>query len=363
MKKLRLKLGSVIGMCVVLLAQYAWAISAMPAGDDFQRLFELIQLEDLKAPLVPFLDQNVEFDRSLNQENLAYLNKDNDLLAQIKSRFQGEALQWKLAHSYKQLLVVPENRADYAGLFKSYCDEAVSYTLHATQLENPLRSIEILQGGVSEIGHHPSDGSVTAYLVHNIADEYVEEYLFFGQADESEAIQIKLSNLEFSGNIGSYSSNIVIGENGHFEFVHNPYTLWQNSAEDPLNVFVVPVEETLHIALRDATEIAIQDKLKQIAPRTVDEVQQVVDEWMAVEEAIVGGLVSELMPEILSRVFGGPLTAEMNRSFEDRHAHSQYRYLENGIRIVTDLGLQPAIRLYKSTPLKFKQMLTTEPVG
>jgi hypothetical protein len=353
------KFGLVIGFCILLVVSHAWALNPSPFTEDYQRLFDLIQLDDLETPLLLFLDQKDQFDHSLNKENLAYLNQNQDLLEQIKSHFHGDSLNWKLANSYKRLLVVPENRTDYADLFKRYCDDAVAFTLSATQLPNPLKIITTLKEPLSEIGDTHADQGVTAYLVHNIADEYIEEYQFFDQADESQKIKIKLSNLEYSGHIGSYNSDIVIGENGQFKFIHNTYTLWQNSAKDPLNVFVAPVEETLHMALRSATEIAIQDRLKQLAPKTVDEVQKVVDEWMAVEEAIVGGLVSELMPQIFTRFLGGPLTDRMNQSLADRDAHIQYRYLQNGIRIVTDLGLQPAIDLYTSEPHKFKQLVTS----
>jgi hypothetical protein len=348
---------SIIGVCLLLMTQSAGAIGSQPTGDTYQRLLALIQLEDLQTPLVPFSDEKIQFDRNLNQENLAYLNENKDLLKQIKSHFQGKTLNWKLANSYKRLLVVPENRADYAELFQRYCYEAVEYTLNATQLPNPLKLITTLSGPFSEIENNHADQGVTAYLVHNIADEYIEEYQFFDLGDDSRKIQIKLSNLEFSGHIGSYNSDIVIQKNEQFQFIHNSYTLWQNSAKDPLNVFVAPVEETLHMALRTATEIGIRDRFTQNAPKTLDEVQCIVDEWMAVEEAIVGGLVSELMPGIFSRFLGGPLTAEMGKSFADRHVHAQYRYLQNGIRVVSDMGLQPAINLYKSEPQKFKALL------
>lgn len=359
MATMQSKFGLIIWCCILLIVPNVWALNPQPSEENYQRLFDLIQLDDLETPLVPFLDQKDQFDRSLNKENLAYLNQHQDLLEQIKSHFQGDALNWKLANSYKRLLVVPENRTDYAELFNRYCHEAVAFTLSATQLPNPLKLITTLKEPLSEICNTPSDQGITAYLVHNIADEYIEEYHFFDHADESETVQIKLSNLEYSGHIGSYNTDIVIGENGQFKFIHNTYTLWQNSAKDPINVFIAPVEETLHMALRSSTEIAIQDRLKQLAPKTVDQVQKVVDEWMAVEEAIVGGLVSELMPQIFTRFLGGPLTSQMNQSLANRYVHAQYRYLQNGIRIVTDLGLQPAIDLYKSEPHKFKQLITS----
>lgn len=349
----------IISACLLLLVSSAWANKLQQSEGNFQRLFDLIQLDDLEAPLLPFLDQKSTFDRSLNEENLAFLNQNKDLLEQIKSHFHGDSMNWKLANSYQRRLVVPENRTDYAELFHRYCDEAVAFTLSVTHLPNPLKGITTLKTPLSELDNDPPGEGVTAYLVHNIADEYIEEYRFFDRDDEDQAVQIKLSNLAFSGHIGSYNSNIIIGENGTFEFVHNPYTLWQNSAKDPINVFVAPVEETLHMALRPATEVAIQARLKQAGPKTIDEVQRIVDDWMAVEEAIVGGLVSELMPQIFTRFLGGPLTSQMNQSLANRHVHTQYRYLQNGIRVVTDLGLQPAIDLYKSEPQKFKQLIAS----
>ena len=353
------RISIVMGVLLLVLAPFAQAANEPLPVENYQRLYDLIMLDDLETPLVPFLEQKANFDQGLNRENLAYLNQNQALLEQIKGHFQGDELSWRLASSYKRLMVVPENRDDYADLFKRYCNDAVAFTLTATQLPNPLKLITTLKEPLASLKNTPSDQGITAYLVHNIADEYIEEYHFFERPDGGQTIQIKLSNLEFSGHIGSYNSDIVIGENGQFEFIHNPYTVWQNSAKDPLNVFMVPVEETLHMALRSATEIAIQNRLRQIAPKTIDEVQQVVDDWMAVEEAIVGGLVSELMPEIFTRFLGGPLTQDLNRSLADRHAHAQYRYLQNGIRIVTDLGMQQAINLYTSEPQKFKQLVSS----
>lgn len=361
MAQFQIRFALLFGFCFLLMAQPVWAMNSQATANDYKHLMEMIQLKSLKAPLVPFSDQKPQFIQSLNQENLAYLNVNQDLLTKIKDRFQGRSLNWKLANSYKRLLIVPENREDYAELFQKYCDEAIEYTLSATQLPNPLKLITTLHVPISDIPLNTaidqSEHGVTAYIVHNIADEYIEEYQFFSADDHSQAIEIKLRNLEFSGHIGSYQSDIVIGANGEFKFIHSNYTLWQNNAKDPLNVLVAPVEETLHIALRRATETAIQEQLKQVVPQTVDEVQLIVDEWMAVEEAIVGGLVSKLMPEILTQVLGDPLVEEIDRSMADRNTHSQYRYLQKGIDIVDDMGLLAAIDLYKSEPQRFALML------
>ena len=78
---------------------------------------------------------------------------------------------------------------------------------------------------------------------------------------------------------------------------------------------------------------------------------------MAVEEAIVGGLVARLMPEIFTHLLSGPMEKEMAQSLAERDIHEQYRYLQEGIRVVTDLGVRPAIDLYVSEPTRFQQLI------
>jgi hypothetical protein len=333
------------------------ATMANPTQDlfDTQRLLSYIQGENLEAPLVLLDDSAGEFDPRLNQANLAYLNENKRLLTQIQSRLSAGSVTFRLAGSSKRLLVVPERREAYAALFERYCWQAVAQALAATQLPNPYVAIATLREPPAP--PDPAAGGVTAYVVHNIADEYIEEYLFFDQANDQTKIKIQLSNRVFTGRIGSYTSRLTFGEQSAIEFVHEPYTLWQNSAKNPINVLVVPVEETLHIALRPATESAIRQALRQAPPETFEAVQQVVDEWMAVEEAMVGGVVARLMPEIFGRLLSGPLQQEMTASLAQRQMHAQYRYLVQGVRVVGELGVRPAIELYRSEPARFQQLI------
>jgi hypothetical protein len=325
-------------------------------GDDFSRLLEYIALDDLQDPLVVFQDHSGDFDRTLNKENIAFLNKNKELLKKIKTRLKGDSLQWKLSSSSKRRLIVPETRTEYAALFQRYCRESIDFVLERLRSPSPYTDIATLSDTLP-LGRAQTNSGVKAFLVHNIADEYIEEYTFYNQDDDSTKIKIKLSNRVFSGKIGSYSSDLVIGENSSFEFIHEPFTLWQNSAENPLNVFIAPVEETLHILMRDATEAAIRADLDQVQPKQVKEVEAVVDDWMAVEEAIVGGLVARLMPEVFSRFLPNTSGSELNEALAERDQFSQYRYLERGIKVVIDMGLEEAAKLYKADPLHFKQLV------
>jgi hypothetical protein len=257
-------------------------------------------------------------------------------------------------------MVVPEAHPDYAALFERYCYAVIDYVLQETRLPNPYQAITTLDGPPADPIHSVDDG-ITAYLVHNIADVYSEEYEFFAALDSDRSIRITLDNRTYRGEIGSYSSFLVVDEDRQYRFEHNPYTLWRNSAEDPLNVLIAPVEETLHIALRDATEGAIKSRLTDQPPSTRADMEAVVEEWLAIEEAAVGGLVSALLPEILDRFVEGDSTADVMRTLAERQAFDKYRYLDQGIAVVNTIGIESTIAVYLEQTQHFKAMLASPP--
>ncbi len=325
---------------------------------DYSKLLSFIEMEDLQHPLVAFGSAENNFDRRLNQENIAFLNQDKALLRQIQSQLKGEGLKWQLNKSFKQLMVVPENREDYAHLFEQYCRESVDYLLKRIHMSNPYDRIATFKGTApAQTADTAAQKGVTVYLVHNMVDEYIEEYLFFSGDDDQTKLKIKLSNRALDGKIGSYISRLKIGENNHYEFIREPYTLWQNSAKNPLNVLMVPIEETLHILMRPHTEGAMQAELVRTKPAGLNDVQHVIDDWMAVEEAIVGGVVSQLMPEILARFIPQGTAGGLEKALAEREVHHQYRLLNQAIQLVTDLGVDQALALYRKNPQDFKYLL------
>jgi hypothetical protein len=329
---------------------------------DYSQLLDFIKLEDLQDPLELFEDHQGDFDKALNQENLDYLNAQQDLLKNIQGRLNAQTLRWRLAGSSKRILFVPEKRPEYARLFESYCRQVTDYVLQQLKLPNPYAQIATLQTPYRVAPDHGS-GGITAYLVHNLADEYVEEYIFYNADDDQTKIRIKLSNRVFHGRIGSYTSNLKILDQTQFEFIHEPYTFWQNSASNPLNVFVAPIEETLHIILRNDTENAIRQNLELLKPTHIDQVQQVVNEWMAVEEAVVGGLVAELLPDIFEKFFNSASPEMVNKAIAGRECQQQYRYLSKGIQIVSDMGRDAALLMYRQDPHKVKKMVAGTETG
>lgn len=348
-------IGSMI-LAILLQVSAIQASNQLTHLPDYSRLLDYIQMQDLEDPLIVFGEAENKFDQQLNQENVAYLNENKELLQHIQMRLNVNSIQWQLNTHFKQLLVVPENRDDYARLFEQYCRDAIDYLLARIRLPNPYGDIATVKEPMPAVRGKGHKG-INVYLVHNIADEYIEEYLFYSKDNDQTKIKIKLSNRAFDGKIGSYSSKLKIGKNSTFEFTRESYTLWQNSAKDPLNVFIVPIEETLHILLRDTTEAAIQGTLAQCKPKDIHDLESVISDWMAVEEAIVGGVVWQIMPDLLTHFVDELAEAKMSETMAARDEHIQYRLLDQGIRQVADLGVEAAIALYQSAPQRFRRML------
>ena len=86
--------------------------------------------------------------------------------------------------------------------------------------------------------------------------------------------------------------------------------------------------------------------------------QQVIDDWMAVEEAIVGGVVSQVMPDILARFINRESVGQLADALAERDEHPQYRLLNQAIQVVTEIGTEEALAVYRNNPRDFKHMLS-----
>jgi hypothetical protein len=92
-------------------------------------------------------------------------------------------------------------------------------------------------------------------------------------------------------------------------------------------------------------------------PQNPKNAQKIVEDWIAVEEAVIGGIVFLLLPPILEDHL-----VELPESWiaQDRDAKIQferYRYLERGIAVVEKIGYQEAIRLYSADPAAFRDLI------
>ena len=322
---------------------------------DYSRLLEFIETANIEEPLYAFDAFEKELDAAVHQSNLEYLKSHPDLLNKIRLELNTKELQWKLENFKRRLLFVPETREEYASLFKSYCTDVIDYVLAKTHLQNPFTDITNLNSEIPEVSEN--DEGITAFLVHNLAEEFVYTYGFYNP--QQKKVVIELDQKSFIGEVGSYTSSLSQTGDGTFVFAKNKYTIWQNNAKNPYTALMVPVEETIHITLRDYTETAIREKImsQPASMRKTAEVSRIVEEWIAVEEAITGGLVYGLLPEFLSNSITTFQPNWIESDLTVKSSMKRYRYLKKGIQVVEKLGVQRSIHMYREDPRAFRDLL------
>ena len=316
------------------------------------RLVDLIRLENKVSPLHPIGNFERNIDPSLHAANMEYLKNNRRLLEKISADLGEQDLQWHLKSLTSRLLYVPENRPEYIALYEAYCLDVIRDILDQTQLQNPYSGIITLSDKPPRL--QSSDG-LCAYIVHNLASEVHAKYEF--RNTSKKAVAIELSGQYLSGEVGSYSSYLSFNEDGEVFFTRDRFTIWQNSAQNPYTALMAPVEETFHIALRKNTETAIKTVIENKKPRSIREAKKVVDEWISVEEALVGGLVYSLLPPILEKKVGMHSQAFISKDIETKSDFTRYRHLKQGIDLVKRMGYKAAIRLYQDDPIAFRSLL------
>ena len=339
-------------MIPVFLA-FAFVIGHAEVTDDYSRLLELIQLDDRQQPLYVFNDFEEEFDKVSHRATRQYFKEHPGLIQRIKAKLEGGKLRWKLRNLKHRLLFVPENRTEYAALYKNYCLDVIDTILDKTGFNNPYDSIQTLSR--SKPVRHEKNEDITAYIVHNLAKEYFGTYIFSNQTDKK--VKIELEGKLYSGDVGAYTSTLIMNENGTIEFLKDKYTIWQNSADNPYTALMVPAEETLHITLRGFTESAIEQALEQRHHKNSKIMEKTVQDWMAVEEAIVGGIVYQLLPHILEEHFKDLSASHIEKDILAKRQFEKYRHLAKGITIVEEIGYREAIRMYSKDPAAFRDLL------
>ena len=318
---------------------------------EYSRLVEFIGLTDVEKPLLAFQDFQEEFDQPSHKANLEYFAEHPDLITKIYQDLGSDKVRWKLDNLMYRLVFVPERRVEYASLYESYCRDVIDYVLDRTKLKNPFLNVQTLQEEKPEM---PQRG-VTAYLVHNLAKEFVASYVFSNP--EHRTIRIELTGKIFSGIVGSYTTNIYLREDGEFEFEKDKYTIWQNSAANPYTALMVPAEETLHVALREHTNRAIKEQLTENPVKRVDELQNIVQEWIAIEEGLVGGVVYAFLPQFLRKHLKNLPSSAIDADMQFKSTLQKYRYLPKGIALVKRFGCETTLNLHANAPTKVKELL------
>lgn len=324
------------------------------AATDYSDLLEFIRDENKEQPLYAFNDYEEKYDVECHEASLDFLQQHPDLIQQIRSDLNSTRLKWKIVKSRKRMAYVPEVRSEYADLYLKYCYDIIDFLIGETKLENPYLQIRHPARNFPDIPDNAN--GVTVFLVHNLAKQYEATYQFSSQSDKGK-INVSLSGTVYTGEVGSYSSYLEIQDTGELKFVRNSYTIWQNSTKSPVNTLILPLEETLHIALRSYTEGAIDDQWNQATEKTLREARRIAAHWIAVEEAIAGGLAYHYFPQVAGKYIKSFEAAEIEQALRRRAEMEKYRYLKKGIRIIQDMGPAAVLDMYRNDPLRFREML------
>jgi hypothetical protein len=337
---------------ILLVAFLSIPRSTFPRPRDYSPLVELLKTQQkAEAPLYAFNPFEDAFDKDADSLGLRFFNENPRLMRNIRKDLGTGEIEWRLEHSRHRLLFVPEKRERMARLFEAYCGHVIDYTLQQTKLENPYVEIVTLAKETPEL---PEEG-VTVFLVHNLAEEVMGTYVFSNPARKS--VKIDLSRKTFLGEVGSYTTNIFLQGGGEPEFTWDRFTIWQTAARNPFSVLCVPVEETLHIAVREYTHRAIQEQFQANAATDAEALEGIVADWMAIEEALVGGVVHALLPRFLKSHARNLPDSSIEEDIKSRREFERYQHLERAIEVVGELGHEKAIRIYADHPGKFKELV------
>jgi len=336
----------------VLACAQPFTLAAQNGAKPFSRLLEFAESGKLDAPYHAFEEFENSYNPQIHATNMDYLKSHPDLMEQIRTDLGAQTIKWRLKNLSHRQLYVSETRTEYIQLYEAYCKEAISEVLEALELPNPYARIITL----SEEGRDSVDSEgIDALIVNDLVQEYLAKYEFRSETDKAVAIELK--GTYSTGEIGSYSSELVFGENGKVDFIHYPYTIWKNQAENPYTLLMTPVEETIHILLRPYTESAIKRSIESLESCSRDRAEEIVEGWIGIEEAIVGGLVNSLLPPILENQVGEIPGDLISRDIETKNKIDKYCYLQQGIRVVRSLGYKASLALYKEDPAAFEALL------
>jgi hypothetical protein len=318
---------------------------------DYARLVDFIRLGNFDHPLYLFNDFRDDLDEESHYANLEEFQTDEALITRVRNELGDGDLQVALKSLKWRLAFVPENREEYSQLYENYCRDVIDYVLTRTKTSSPYREILTLHKAKPTI---PQVG-VTVFIVNNLAKEFLAEYVFSNQAGR--AVSVDLQGKLFSGHVGSYSTSVVVGENGTFLFERDTYTIWRDNARNVYTALSVPAEETLHILLREHTEREMRRQLTRQHPSTLGAVKGLLNEWIAVEEAVVGGLVHRLLPRFLKKRAKNLSPTLVRADVAEKTELKKYRYLKKGIELVKDFGCERALHLYAESPSLWRSLL------
>ena len=336
-----------VGMTACAASRHSETMADPPKETKFRKLVEMLGAPDAGSDFEAMTEFENDFEATCHEACIDYLNANPQMVQKIRDDLGCQGVHWQLKGMSHRILYIPEEWEEGGKLYVEYCQEAISDLLEKTGLANPYNTISIQ--AVPKVDDASGDG-VDAIIVRDLAREYKVRYQFGG--DSEKTVELDLSGRMPLNEVGSYASYLeYFPEERRWRFSRDQQTIWKCTSRNPYTVLMTPIEETLHIVLREYTEGAILKALERSqTPPSTSEVEVTVEEWLAVEEAVVGGLVYKLAPEVILDRVPGLSPALIREDIETKKQYRKYRLLQNGIDWVECQGVKRSIELYRQDP-------------
>ena len=336
------------GLCGWMLFPLGKAAAALP--EDLELVASIPQLGGRKDPLLVFRDFVADPDAEIENHIRLQLSQRKDLLDLLKKKIEFKSkVKLALDDMQVQLMFVPQLPDDHAIAYHRYCIDIVDYFFDLIQTDNFYDAITIPNASYPLI---PGAGK-SAFLVHRLAKAYRVICQF--TAESGRSVKFKVSGSAFSNHLGAVDLEIEVQAPGRYGLTRKPFTIWQNDTDNLYTLLAIPLEETLHYYLGQSTDRQIAASMVDQPPESLSDVRQMANEWMAVEESVVGGLVNGILGQYCSRYSGMPVAWQASEAaVPELH---RYRYREKGLHLVERLGYRETIGLYMDSPCAFKERL------
>lgn len=327
-------------------------IAAAALQDDLELVSRIPQMAEREGPMLVFRDFAADPDVEVDQHIRTQLGLRKDLLGQLRKKIGFEKqVRLSVEDIQVRLMFVPQLLEGHAAAYQHYCRDITDFLFEVNRMENFYAAISSPRESYPPV----SETGISAFLVHRLAKDYRAVCKF--TAESGRSVTYKATGAIFSNHLGAVDLEIRSMASEQFDLARKPFTIWQNNTENLYTLMSVPVEETLHYQLGKATDREIATFMKNHPPENLSAAQRLAEEWMAVEESVVGGLVHRVLEHYcILHHMAIPATAPEKTPLLVPPLH-QYRYRKQGIQLVENLGFQEAMALYMNSPSDFRDQL------
>jgi hypothetical protein len=329
------------------------AIAPAALHDDVEQVSQIPQMAERESPLLIFRDYIADPDVEVEQHIRLQLGQRKDLLGMLKKKIAFEKkVELSVEDLQVRLMFVPQLEEEYAAAYQRYCIDITQYLFIMNAMESFYTTVTSPKKSFPAIANN----GVSAFLVHRLAKAYRAVCRF--TAESGRSVKFKAKGAIFSNHLGAVDLEIESLAPGEFGLKRKPFTIWQDDTENLYTLMSVPVEETLHFQLGRATDREIFLSIKKQPPVNLSSAQKLAEEWMAVEESVVGGLVNRVLARYCDEnnlVLPSAFTEETNKPSVP--SLNQYKYRSQGIRLVQNLGIQATMSMYMQSPSAYRERL------